>query len=103
MGLFFSFEAVELEPDMGERGSRNPLLPGGVSRYSRSKMYARRAAYKKRKTVAAAPKAAEARFTTKQVRGEKNGSTRNIPARATPKLYPTEDVRRKLKNRKVNK
>ena len=68
---------------MGERGSRNPLLPGGISRYSRSKMYARRAQYKKRKTVPAPAAAPAARFVSKQVRGDKNGGTRNVPVRAT--------------------
>ncbi|XP_065185365.1 large ribosomal subunit protein eL6-like [Sycon ciliatum] len=88
---------------MGERGSRNPLLPGGVSRYSRSKMFARRASYKKRKTVPAPEKKPESRFVSKPMRGSKNGTTRNIPVRSTPKMYPTEDVRPKLKNRKANK
>ena len=72
---------------MGERGSRNPLLPGGVSRFSRSKMYARRAAYKKYKTVAAPAKQPKSRFVSKQVRGDKNGGTRNVPVRATVSFF----------------
>jgi len=60
------------------RSSRNKNLEGGISRYSRSAMYRRRALYKKKKTPV--PPAAKKRtyFSVKPVKGEKNGEKRVV-------------------------
>ena len=68
-----------LEGAMAEHKSRNYLLPGGVSRYGRSKMYQRKALYKRKKTVAKKADAKPDRFKQKSVRGDKNGGTRKVP------------------------
>ena len=61
--------------------SRNRILVGGISRYSRSAMYRRKALYKKKKVPAKAPEKKSTYFKVKPVKGEKNGENRTIPIR----------------------
>ena len=106
------------------RSSRNRNLEGGISRYSRSAMYRRRALYKKKKAPVKAPEKKRAYFSVKPIKGEKNGekrvvlknkavsSIRSAPIMAVivhfkiglqSRYYPTEDVPRKLRSRKKPK
>lgn len=63
---------------MSEHKPRNYLLPGGISRYGRSKMYQRKALYKRKKATVPKPEPKPERFKSKSVRGEKNGGSRKV-------------------------
>ena len=107
---------------------RNYVLAGGITRYSRSAMYKRKAQYRKKKLSDKPAKEKKVYYKIKEVKGEKNGGKRAVllkksvswtthefhfgslqvsftrtHAHAQPRYYPTEDVRRKLRSRKVNK
>lgn len=58
--------------------SRNKILPGGISRFSRSAMYRKKALYKKKKIPGKAPVKKRTYFSIKQVKGEKNGEKRVV-------------------------
>lgn len=60
---------------------RNHLLPGGVSRYSRSAMYRKKALYKKKKVPGVATKDKKPYFRVKDIKGDKNGDKRVVPLR----------------------
>ena len=62
---------------------RNYQLPGGIWRYSRSAMYARRALYKRKKGPTEVVKKKRPHFRVVEVRGTKNGSKRVIQIRKT--------------------
>jgi len=53
-------------------------------------MFSRRALYKPRKVVAAPPKVAKVTTKTVSVNGAKNGGTRSVPLKRTPRFFPTE-------------
>ncbi len=57
---------------------RNKILGGGISKYSRSAMYRKRALYKKKKIATKAPVKKTAYFKIKPVKGEKNGGKRVV-------------------------
>merc|ERR1712235_148058 len=76
--------------------ARNSVIAGGIPKYSRSKMYSRRAQHKRTKTVTKAEKKAAAAVTEKTVGGAKNGGSRKVVAVRQPKYYPTLSVRRKV-------
>jgi len=84
--------------------SRNRLIAPGVSRFSRSQIYAKRALWKRNKGKVAA-KACEPSetFKTVSIKGEKNGGTRNVAISKASKWYPAEDVSKPLQNRKANR
>ncbi|XP_076813547.1 large ribosomal subunit protein eL6-like [Clavelina lepadiformis] len=81
-----------------KHSSRNKPLDGGINRYSRSVMYAKRYAFKKRKNVTKIEKKRESVMKEKQIGGDKNGSTRLVRINKLPRYYPTEDVPRKLRS-----
>lgn len=58
--------------------SRNRVLLGGISKYSRSAMYRRRFLYKRKKVSVKPDKPAEPLYKVKQIKGEANGNTRNV-------------------------
>ena len=58
---------------------RNSMLPGGVPKLSRSAVYKKRALYKRQKVQSKASVEPAATHKTKQVQGEKNGGTREVP------------------------
>jgi large subunit ribosomal protein L6e len=87
---------------------RNTLLATGVERLSRSKVYQKRALYKKiaaakKKPVAAKPAAAPATVKSKTVGGAKNGKTRQVVLQKAPKFYPAEDVAAPKQVRKTSR
>ncbi|KAG2212655.1 ribosomal protein L6e-domain-containing protein [Mucor mucedo] len=82
---------------------RNSFIAPGVTRFSRSAAYAKKAAYKRKHvTVAAAPKAA-ATDKTVEVKGGKNGAKRTVPAQKASRFYPAEDVPQPKLGRKTAK
>ena len=58
--------------------ARNSVTAGGIPKYSRSKMYSRRAQHKRTKTVTKAEKKAAGAVTEKTVGGAKNGGSRKV-------------------------
>ncbi|CAI2181322.1 11895_t:CDS:2 [Funneliformis geosporum] len=85
------------------RKPRNRFLVPGVPRYSRSKIFAKKALYKRKKENI--PKSVPEVKTTKTVpiKGDKNGGERVVPLDKAPRFYPAEDVPRPKKSRKVHK
>jgi len=93
----------------GPHKPRNFVLAGsGIMRYSRSRMYGKRAIYRLKKKgllerKKEVPKKAKAPTTvTKQIGGDKNGGTRTISIKRQPKSYQTQELPRKLKTRKIS-
>ncbi|KAI8373094.1 ribosomal protein L6e-domain-containing protein [Radiomyces spectabilis] len=82
---------------------RNSFLAPGVSRYSRSSVYAKKALHKRQKKAVAAPTKETAAEKTVEVKGAKNGGKRTVPAQKAPRFYPAEDVPQPKQSRKVNK
>ena len=58
--------------------ARNSFLAGGVPKFSRSKMYAKRAQHKRTKTVTKVEAKKASAVVTKTVKGDKNGGTRQV-------------------------
>ena len=80
--------------------ARNSLLPGGISRLSRSAVYKKRALYKRKKVAVKAKKAVTVLTKVKKVGGEKNGGERLLPLVKESRFYPVDDIKKPLKNRK---
>nr|AIW62450.1 60S ribosomal protein L6 [Scytodes thoracica] len=81
---------------------RNYKLPGGVWRYSRSRMYHRRGLWKINKTVVKKEKRKKKPKTViKPIGGEKNGGKRVVKLKKERRYYPTEDKPRLKKSRKM--
>ncbi len=59
--------------------SRNASIGGGISRYSRSAIYRKRALYKRKKTGVKKTIAEVAKTKVKPVGGDKNGENRTVP------------------------
>ncbi|KAI8927344.1 ribosomal protein L6e-domain-containing protein [Entophlyctis helioformis] len=78
----------------------NPALVPGVSRFSRSKAYAKKALFKKTKAVAKKA-AAVAATKTKTIGGAKNGKTRVVALTKGSRFYPADDIPVPKKNHKV--
>lgn len=83
--------------------SRNSLLPGGISKLSRSAVYQKKALYKKKKVAKKITTKAEPKTKTKPIGGDKNGKQRVVPLQRDPKFYPVEDRMRPLRNRKTQR
>jgi large subunit ribosomal protein L6e len=71
---------------------RNSFLAPGVSRFSRSVAYSKKALYKRAKKAVAAPAKEVATEKTIEVKGAKNGGKRTVPAQKASRFYPAEDV-----------
>lgn len=82
--------------------ARLTLIPG-VSRFSRSQAYAKKALYKAKKAPAPTKKDATAETKTKTVGGKANGNTRSVPVAKPSKYYPADDVPVPKKTRKTHK
>ncbi|KAL9540146.1 hypothetical protein MBANPS3_009848 [Mucor bainieri] len=80
---------------------RNSFIAPGVSRYSRSAAYAKKAQYKRKQTAVAAPAKAAATDKTVEVKGGKNGNNRTVPAQKASRFYPAEDVPQPKAGRKA--
>ncbi|GAV04233.1 hypothetical protein RvY_14544 [Ramazzottius varieornatus] len=77
------------------RQPRNYALPSGIMRFSKSAMYKKRAIHKMKK-VGQKPKTAKeqpSKTVEKQIKGDKNGGTRQVLKSKGPRFYPTEDRR----------
>jgi large subunit ribosomal protein L6e len=82
---------------------RNSFIAPGVSRFSRSVVYSKKAQYKRKQTAVAAPVKAAATDKTVEVKGAKNGGKRTVPAQKASRFYPAEDVPQPKVTRKVTK
>ncbi|EIE76789.1 hypothetical protein G6F46_000250 [Rhizopus delemar] len=82
---------------------RNSFIASGVSRYSRSVAYSKKALYKRQKTTVAAPAKETVAEKTVEVKGAKNGGKRTVPAQKAPRFYPAEDVPQPKVSRKTAK
>ncbi|KAI7905561.1 ribosomal protein L6e-domain-containing protein [Cokeromyces recurvatus] len=82
---------------------RNSFLAPGVSRFSRSVAYSKKAQYKRKQTAVAAPVKEAATDKTVEVKGAKNGNKRVIPAQKAARFYPAEDVPQPKVSRKTAK
>ncbi|CAG8445979.1 2725_t:CDS:2 [Ambispora gerdemannii] len=82
---------------------RNSFLVPGITRYSRSVIYSKKAIYKRKKTPQPKPETKPAQFKTVEIKGDKNGKERFIPVHKAPRFYPAEDVPVPKKSRKLNK
>merc|ERR1712212_459810 len=80
--------------------SRNKELIPGIGRYSRSAIYKKRALYKRKKTGVKKGEKEQEKFKRKEIGGDKNGGSRVVPVQRESRFYPTEDVPKKLANRK---
>ncbi|KAI9207859.1 ribosomal protein L6e-domain-containing protein [Polychytrium aggregatum] len=78
------------------------LIPG-VSKLSRSQVYAKKALYKKKKVVIAAKTEAKAATKTVTVGGAKNGQTRVVPVEKASRFYAAEDAPQPKVSRKTVK
>src|ERR1041385_1765421 len=83
------------------RAPRNRFLVPGISRYSRSAVYAKKALYKRKKSTISKPETQVNTTKTVEIKGDKNGGKRVIPLEKAPRFYPAEDVPRPKKSRKV--
>lgn len=90
-------------------GPRNKVLSNLLLKYSRARMFEKRAVYKmkrhgdggeKRLAEAERKKAAEPKTVTKQIGGEKNGGTREVLVKRPPRSYDTQTQKRKVALRK---
>lgn len=71
---------------------RNYDLGNGVYRFSRSRMYHKKALYKfVNKKVAPKKKPVKPRTVEKKIGGEKNGGTRIVLVQKRRNYYPTQD------------
>ncbi|KAI8888258.1 hypothetical protein K501DRAFT_241026 [Backusella circina FSU 941] len=82
---------------------RNSVLAPGVSRFSRSAVYSKKALYKRAKKDVAAPAKETATEKTVEVKGAKNGGKRTVPAQKASRFYPAEDVPSPKVSRKAPK
>merc|ERR1712073_288404 len=86
---------------MGVGRARNAPLESGVYKYSRSKMYHKKAIYKfTKKTTPKAATEKKPAFVEKKVGGAKNGGTRKVATNKPKSDYPTysKDVVKTSKN-----
>ena len=73
--------------------ARNAPLESGVYKYSRSKMYHKKAIYKFTKKTNAKKAAAKSPvFVEKKIGGAKNGGTRMVRVKKLANDYPTQDA-----------
>jgi len=81
--------------------ARNAKIAGGIMKFSRSKMYHKKAAFVKNKTAVKQVAAAKATTVTKEIGGEKNGEKRVVQLQKTPRSLPTQARKqRKASNKK---
>merc|ERR1712045_647349 len=93
MGLFWVNVGEKEEFDMPTAKvgrARNVPLESGVYKYSRSKMYHKKAIYKfAKKTTPKAAAEKKPAFVEKKVGGAKNGGTRKVATKKPKSDYPT--------------
>lgn len=83
---------MEPKPEEKPKRPRNYDLGNGVVRFSRTRVYHKKALYKfVNKKVASEKKPAKPRVIEKQVGGEKNGGKRFVLVQKRRAVYPTQD------------
>jgi large subunit ribosomal protein L6e len=81
--------------------ARNAKINAGIMRFSRSKMYHKKAAFVKSKKTEKPAAAKKATTVTKEIGGEKNGEKRIVNLNKTPRALPTQARKqRKASNKK---
>merc|ERR1711962_1938009 len=81
--------------------ARNVKINGGIMRFSRSKMYHKKAAFVKTKAAVKKVAAAKAGTVTKEIGGEQNGEKRVVQLQNMPRSLPTPSRKqRKPSNKK---
>jgi len=81
--------------------ARNSLINGGIMRFSRSKMYHKKAAFVKNKKAEKKVAVTKTATLTKEIGGEKNGEKRVVQLQKTPRALPTQSrPKRKATNKK---
>jgi len=79
---------------------RNTMIPGGVMRFSRARMYAVKAVYKKKRFPATKPTKAKPELVKKKtIGGAKNGGERMVKIQREPRTLEPERVRKAKKPR----
>merc|ERR1712137_130815 len=100
--LFRSFPVgSELFTMAKPHAPRNSTLPGGISRFGRAAVYKKRALYKRKKVATKAAVKDAVTTKVKPIGGDKNGKERTVPLTKESRWYPTEDVKKPLRNRKT--
>ncbi|KAG9292942.1 hypothetical protein G9A89_016304 [Geosiphon pyriformis] len=82
---------------------RNSFLVPGITRHTRSAVYAKKALYKRKKVPVPKSDAKPELAKTVPIKGDKNGGQRLVPVNKAPRFYPAEDVPKPKKSRKINK
>jgi len=80
---------------------RNSAIVPGIERYSRARMYKKKALYKRKKVSHPKPEVETATHKKVPVKGDNNGKERLVPLIKAPRFYSAEDVKKPKKTRKV--
>lgn len=82
---------------------RQQMLPGGITRFSRSAMYKKKGSFKKLGKPVAGKSSAIATTKSVPVGGDKNGKTRTVATVKAPRYYSTHDIVRVTKKTKTQR
>jgi large subunit ribosomal protein L6e len=66
-------------------------------------MYRKKALYKKKISTTDFKPKRDMHFVVKEVKGEKNGKSRIVLTKKSPRFYHTEDDKRRMKTRKIRR
>lgn len=83
------------------RAPRNTQLIPGVSQFSRTATYKKKALFKRKKVAIASKKAVPVTTKTVPVKGAKNNKTRTVETVKAPRFYPADDIHKPKTTRKT--